>query len=545
MFTISEKSRLGRLIVYILAVSISGLLLINVFLIFRNSQVIERNKQLQEQAERVKVNTREIVRRIHQVDMGVRGYALVKANNQLGAALSGIDAMDSVFSDLTRSLSEQGFPLASLQNLIDSTTLYFDQLRAQIAMVDNDEMEKFNALLRDDSGYRVYLSYLRFTNEVNAFEDQIAQEARIQYNRALRNSYLLQLALFLFTVPALFYMVFLFRKTIRVSYELVAAEQKTIAVLASQKAELERQVNERTREISAQNKEISAQNEEIISHNEQLVLQQEEIDRQRLALAEKNEKLEEAYSNIEKKVDHQTRDLQKTNLELIERNSRLEQFSYIISHNLRAPIARLVGLSDILHHATSDEEKSHMIDLMVKSTVDFDSVIKDLTLILSIQQLNTKVFRQLDLKTISDKVAAILEKEIQETKAELEIDFSLAPTLYSLPQYIESIFYNLMSNALKYRHPDRHPVISIRSENLDSAVRIIFSDNGLGIDMEKHGASVFNLYKRFHFHVEGKGLGLYLIRTQVEALGGSISLASTINEGSNFTIDLKKTDGIS
>jgi len=545
MFNSPEKSRFGGYVVYALAVSISGLLLINIFLIYFNNQVIEHNEQLQDQAEKVKVNIREVIRRIHQVDMGVRGYALIKAPNQLGAALSGMAAMDSVFIELKQSLTSQHYPTASLESLIDSTTIYFDQLRAQIAMVDNNEMDKFNALLHEDSGYILYLSYLRFSREVNVFEDRVAHEALTRYKRALRNSYLLQVALFMVTVPALIYMVYLFRKTLKVSHDLVLAEQNTIAVLAGQKAELERQVNERTREISAQNKEISAQNEEIISHNEQLVLQQEEIHRQRLALAEKNEKLEEAYSNIEKKVDHQTRDLQKTNLELIERNSRLEQFSYIISHNLRAPIARLVGLSDILHHATSDEERSHMIDLMVKSTVDFDSVIKDLTLILSIQQLNTKVFSQLDLKTICDKVAAILEKEIQETKTKLEVDFSLAPSLYSLPQYVESIFYNLMSNALKYRHPDRPPVISIRSENLDSAVRIIFSDNGLGIDLEKHGGLVFNLYKRFHFHVEGKGLGLYLIRTQVEALGGNISLASKINEGSSFTIDLKKTDGLS
>jgi len=183
-----------------------------------------------------------------------------------------------------------------------------------------------------------------------------------------------------------------------------------------------------------------------------------------------------------------------------------------------------------------------MIDLMVKSTVDFDHVIKDLTLILSIQQLNTKVFSQLDLKAITDKVCVMLENEIKETGARLKIDFSPAPSLYSLPQYVESILYNLISNALKYRHPDRAPVISIRSENRGESVRITVSDNGLGINLEKYGNTVFNLYKRFHFHVEGKGLGLYLIRTQVEALGGSISLQSKLNEGSTFTIDLKNVE---
>ncbi|HEY3403148.1 MAG TPA: ATP-binding protein [Ohtaekwangia sp.] len=539
MFDNPAKSRFGRYIVYILTVSISVLLLVNVFLIYFNSKVIERNKQLQEQTEKIKVNVLDMIRRIHQVDLGVRGYALIKAKNQLGATTSGFVEMDSVFSDLKRSLQAQHYPIEPLQNIIDSTHLYFDQIRAQIVMVDNNEMDKFNALLKEDMGYLVYLSYIRFSREVNAFEDQTAQDALRRYNRALRNSYLLQIALFFFTVPALIYMVFLFRKTLKVSQDLVIAEKNTVTILARQKTELERQVNERTREITEQNKEISAQNEEIVSHNEQLVLQQTEIDRHRQELAEKNKKLEEAYSTIEKQVDHQTRDLRKTNLELIERNSRLEQFSYIISHNLRAPIARLVGLSDILNHATSDEERSHMIDLMVKSTGDFDNVIKDLTLILSIQQLNTKVYSELDLKTSTDKVVSILENEIAETKATLEIDFSQAPTVYSLPQYVESILYNLMSNALKYRHPNRAPLITIRSEKIGTTVRIIFSDNGLGINLEKYGSSIFNLYKRFHFHVEGKGLGLYLIRTQVEALGGSISLESKINEGSTFTIDLK------
>jgi len=543
-----------RYMVYALSVVISILLLLNVFLIYQNSLVIEYNKSLQEETEKIKVNTVDIIRGIHQADMGLRAYALIRVDRQLFVTRNGMARVDSIFQLLEKSLSSQHFPMEKLAVMEDSTHLYFKQLEYMITLVDQGRRDEFNRLMYEDRGYYTYQTYLNFANIVTKFENEIGNQALARYNRARRNSYIFQIILFLVTVPALVYMLYLFREKLRIAEELRKAESRAVEILAAQNEQLERQVQARTNEILAQNEEIASQNEEITSHNEQLLLHQNEIARQRNILVEKNAKLEEAYKTIEaqhneiqaknkqltEEVNLQTRDLKKTNLELIEQNSRLEQFAYIISHNMRAPMARLIGLSSLFQRATSDEEKSEIVSLMIKSTADFDNVIKDLSQILSIQKLNTEVYSAIVVEDIVKKVIEMLEPDIKATNAKITYDFSKAPTLYSLSQYIESIFFNLISNALKYRHPDRSPVVTIKSRSSNNIFQLTISDNGLGFNLDRYKDSVFNLYKRFHFHVEGKGLGLYLVRTQVEALGGRIKLESKPDAGSVFKIEFKE-----
>jgi signal transduction histidine kinase len=537
--------------VYSLFVLVSGLLLANIFLMYKNNQVIEVNKGLQEEAERIKVNTLDIIRTIHQVDMGARGYALIDSKLQRGVTIEGFVKMDGIFQTLAQSLAEQNFPMTSFQTMKDSIGLYLNTVREMIVLVDEGRKEAFNEKLRVDLGHYAYLSYARFAEHVNKFENSIANDASHRYRLALRNGYLLQIVLFLIMVPSLIYMMFLFNKTISISTALAAARQDTADVLAGQKVALERLVHERTNEILAQNEEISAQYEEITTHNEQLQLHQREIERQRSELEERTSRLTEAYETIERQhliiqernkelsdeISEQNRDLRKANLELIEQNSKLEQFGYIISHNFRGPMARIIGLSHLLKTQVNEQDRANIIDLMVKSTNDFDSVFKDLSLILSIQKLNTDVFMRIALDDVMEKVIGMLESEITATEAEVLFDFTQAPVIISLPKYIESIFFNLVSNAIKFRHPDRKPMVIIKSSVVGSQIFVSVTDNALGIDLERYGNAVFNLYKRFHFHVEGKGLGLYLVRTQVEALGGKIWIDSKPETGSVFRIE--------
>jgi signal transduction histidine kinase len=105
--------------------------------------------------------------------------------------------------------------------------------------------------------------------------------------------------------------------------------------------------------------------------------------------------------------------------------------------------------------------------------------------------------------------------------------------------YVQSILFNLLSNALKYRAPDRTLRVRIETRREDGYVRLSVADNGLGIDLAKHGPKLFGLYRRFHTHVEGKGLGLHLIKTQIEALGGKVTLQSREGAGTTFNIYFK------
>ena len=120
---------------------------------------------------------------------------------------------------------------------------------------------------------------------------------------------------------------------------------------------------------------------------------------------------------------------------------------------------------------------------------------------------------------------------------EIRYDFPDINEYFTIKPYLYSIFLNLISNSVKYRQPDNHCVIEIMSHLLKNKIELTFSDNGMGIDLKKKGEQVFGLYKRFHENIEGKGIGLFMVKTQVETLGGKISIKSEQNVGTEFKIE--------
>ena len=122
---------------------------------------------------------------------------------------------------------------------------------------------------------------------------------------------------------------------------------------------------------------------------------------------------------------------------------------------------------------------------------------------------------------------------------EITSDFSEAEEMTTLKTYMYSIFYNLVSNSIKYRQHGIKPLIEITSKKEKNNVVLTFKDNGLGMDLVHKGDQVFGMYKRFHSHTEGKGMGLYMVKTQVETLGGKITVDSAVNQGTTFTITLE------
>ncbi|MGJ8734215.1 MAG: sensor histidine kinase, partial [Cellulophaga sp.] len=136
------------------------------------------------------------------------------------------------------------------------------------------------------------------------------------------------------------------------------------------------------------------------------------------------------------------------------------------------------------------------------------------------------------------KTTEILTGEIHETGAIIKSDFTNVPTILYSKVYLESIFLNLVSNALKYRSPDRTPEITLKSFLVRNRVTLTIEDNGLGIDLERHGHKLFGLNKVFHRHPQAKGIGLFMTKVQIESLGGTITAESTVNKGTTFILTL-------
>jgi signal transduction histidine kinase len=237
---------------------------------------------------------------------------------------------------------------------------------------------------------------------------------------------------------------------------------------------------------------------------------------------------------LEDEVEERTRDL-------VEYNQQLEQFAFISAHNLRAPVARILGLGHILGISNNDLiEARTIIDKMVVATEELDRVVKDLNTVLDLRRNSSSVIVPVNLEEELRLVKTNIEKEIEDTKAIFIEDFSKGVTLWTVKPYLDSILLNLICNAIKYRHPGRSPVISIRSEVQGNYFMLTIQDNGLGMDMEQYKDKLFTLYGRFHFHIDGKGMGLYLVKTQMVAMGGKIEVESKLDEGTTFHLSFKR-----
>ena len=233
--------------------------------------------------------------------------------------------------------------------------------------------------------------------------------------------------------------------------------------------------------------------------------------------------------------------LMETNHELIQHNNELLQFSYTVSHNLRGPVASMLGLLHLIDPADLQGESKEIIEYIRNSVVSLDSTIKDLSSIIDIRNKVSKVRQPVSLDQEVGHIITLLQKEIDDEDIEVIQNLGPIRTIYSVKPMISSILYNLISNAIKYRSTDRKPVIRISAVVTNDQIRIDVADNGLGLDVERYKEKLFGLYKRFHTHTEGKGLGLFLVKLQTEALGGKVMVSSVKGEGTTFSIVLKLT----
>lgn len=223
--------------------------------------------------------------------------------------------------------------------------------------------------------------------------------------------------------------------------------------------------------------------------------------------------------------------------QLTQNNHDLRQFAYITSHNLRGPVANLLGLTNLLDTLTIEDPTLLQILKGIKTaTVMFDETLKDLANVLTVRDNVAIQMETIRFEDSFEKVKLFCEKSITDSEASIHADFSESPEISFNKAYLESIFINLLSNAIKYRDERRPLIINVKTYAGEDTVTLRFSDNGIGFDSEMQKDKVFKLYQRFHVHKEGKGLGLFLMKSQLDALGGGIQVDSKPNEGSTFTI---------
>lgn len=226
--------------------------------------------------------------------------------------------------------------------------------------------------------------------------------------------------------------------------------------------------------------------------------------------------------------------------ELTQNNKDLKQFSYITSHNLRAPLSNLIGLLNLLEDIPiENQELKEILSGFNKSTHLLNDTINDLVKVIVIRD-NPSIKKEAVLfKEIFENIFSQLSFQIELHKPIIKFDFEKVFIININKAYIESILLNLLTNAIKYKSENRKLKITITTHEIDDTVVLVFKDNGIGIDLVRNRDKVFGLYQRFHNYPDSKGLGLYLVKSQVETMGGTIEIESEVNKGTTFTLTFK------
>ena len=237
-------------------------------------------------------------------------------------------------------------------------------------------------------------------------------------------------------------------------------------------------------------------------------------------------------SPIKKKED-QLRNL--INITSIQ-NKKLINFAHIVSHNLRSHSANFSMLLEFLKSEDQENEKKKILGMLTKAS---DNLLETLENLNEVVDINTRTNLRKEPIVLHDAVTKVLQNLsafMEKNQVAIKNNVDKKQMIWSVPAYLDSIVLNLVTNAIKYRSPDRKPVITINAKKLEQKTILSISDNGMGIDLERHGDKIFGMYKTFHNRKDAKGIGLYIIKNQIEAMGGSITVNSEVDKGSTFNV---------
>jgi signal transduction histidine kinase len=261
--------------------------------------------------------------------------------------------------------------------------------------------------------------------------------------------------------------------------------------------------------------------------------------------------LQQANQELEKRVVRRTFALSKSEQALAQKmeqlqrmNDDLENFIYTASHDLKAPITNIEGLIRVLTSKLSkegweDNTTRAIIDMVHGSIGRFKGTITDLTQISKIGKENRQATGLVNIADTIQEVLLDMKREMEETGVQLVIALKECPEICFSKKNLQSVIYNLLSNAIKYRALDRPSHIQVSCHQTLEYIVLSITDNGLGIDVTKSN-KIFAMFTRLHTHVEGSGIGLYMVKKIVENAGGKIEVESKVGKGSTFRAYFKK-----
>lgn len=308
-------------------------------------------------------------------------------------------------------------------------------------------------------------------------------------------------------------------------------------ILSRFNRDLEKRVTERTVELKIALKEQQVAEKELNNKNKDLSRALEELQITKRKLTELNNELEQRVKNRTKELMESSKAIRAKNLELEKVNIDLDNFIYTASHDLKSPLSNLEALIDIVKEEIGDivsSEQLQFLDMMETSIMRLKKTIVDLAEITKVQKNFDEEPSQVSFQSTIEDIKKDLLFGVDKLDVTIEEQFDVQQILYPTKS-LRSVLYNLMSNAIKYRSPDRPAKVWINTYQENGSVVLMVEDNGIGIE-QQHLPKLFTMFKRFHYHVEGTGIGLYIIKRTVENHGGRIEYESKGDQGSIFRV---------
>jgi PAS domain-containing protein len=230
------------------------------------------------------------------------------------------------------------------------------------------------------------------------------------------------------------------------------------------------------------------------------------------------------------------------NLEIINhQNNRLLNFAHIVSHNLRSHTGNFRMLLTIMDDEKDLSQQKQILEHLNTTSDALADTIEHLKELVDIHSTIVHKKEKLNLNQYLQKTLLLLENEITSNKVTVVNNLDKLSTIEFFPAYLESVFLNFTTNAIKYAYPNRNAKIEFSSEVENNKLVLYIKDNGLGIDLEKHGNRLFGMYKTFHKNANARGLGLFITKNQIEAMNGMVEVESEVNVGTTFKITFHET----
>lgn len=239
---------------------------------------------------------------------------------------------------------------------------------------------------------------------------------------------------------------------------------------------------------------------------------------------------------LEKLIRIRTGELKETTSYLQLKNSQLENFAEITSHNLRSPLGNMVALISLYESINDQTERDDLVSKMKIVSNKMMQTLTDLSMVVLNTRTDKILYEEIELDNLTNEICQTLTEDIQKSGIQFITDFSALPVISYHKTYLESILLNLITNAIKYSDPEKNSFLKISSYNEQGIDVLIVEDNGLGINMKRYGDKLFKLHKTFHRSEDARGVGLFITKNQIESLGGTIEAQSEAGVGTTFTI---------